>query len=109
MKPNAFAYHAPNTIDEDARILYENPNDTRLLAGGQSLVPMLNLRLVSVGHLVDINRLPGLNSRRVEAKHVVIGSLARHRDVEHSENVRTAVPVLSTAISHVAHSQIRNR
>ena len=109
MKPTPFAYHAPNTIDEAAKILGNDPEDFRLLAGGQSFVAMLNLRLVSVGNLVDLNRIPGLNHVRVEAGSVVIGALARQYDVEHSKEVRIALPVLSTAILHVAHSQIRNR
>jgi carbon-monoxide dehydrogenase medium subunit len=109
MKPSPFAYHAPNTTDEAAEILGNDPEDSRLLAGGQSLVPMLNLRLVSVGNLVDLNCIPGLNHVRVEAGSVVIGALARQSDVEHSKEIRNALPVLSTAISNVAHSQIRNR
>jgi carbon-monoxide dehydrogenase medium subunit len=109
MKPTSFAYHAPTTIDEAAKILGNDPEGSRLLAGGQSLVPMLNLRLASVDNLVDLNRIPGLNHVRVESGSVVIGALARQCDVERSDEVRTALPVLSTALSHVAHSQIRNR
>ncbi len=77
MEPTAFAYHAPNTIEEAAKILGNDPEDSRLLAGGQRLVSMLNLRLRSVGNLVDINRIPGLDHVRVEASGVVIGALAR--------------------------------
>ena len=109
MKPTSFAYHAPDTVDEAAKILGNDIEDTRLLAGGQSLVSMLNLRQISVGNLVDLNRIPGLDHVRVEAGSVVIGALARQYDVEHSEEVRAALPLLSTAISHVAHSQVRNR
>lgn len=109
MKPASFVYHAPNTIDEAAKILGGDPEDSKLLAGGQSLVPMLNLRVVRVGNLVDINRIPGLNHVRVEPGSVVIGALARHYDVESSKEVRSALPLLSTALSHVAYSQIRNR
>lgn len=109
MKPAPFAYHAPNTIDEAAEILGSDPEGSKLLAGGQSLVPMLNLRLASFDNLVDLNRIPGLDHTRIEAGSVAIGALARQYDVEHSDEVRTALPVLSKALSHVAHSQIRNR
>jgi aerobic carbon-monoxide dehydrogenase medium subunit len=70
---------------------------------------MLNLRVVRFGNLVDINRIPGLNYVRVEPASVVVGALARHYDVESSKEVAGALPLLSTALSHVAHSQIRNR
>jgi carbon-monoxide dehydrogenase medium subunit len=109
MKSAPFVYHAPDTIDEAAKILGSVSGDYRVLAGGQSLVSMLNLRSVSVGNLVDLNRISGLDHVSVDADSVVIGALARQADVERSEAVRLALPVLPTAISHVAHSQIRNR
>ncbi|CAI2931818.1 FAD binding domain-containing protein [Aminobacter niigataensis] len=109
MKPTPFTYHVPNTIDQAARILGSDPENSRVLAGGQSLVSMLNLRLVTVGNLIDINRIPGLDYVRVEAGGVIVGALARHNDVESSHEVRRALPLLTSALSHVAHSQIRNR
>ena len=109
MKPAPFAYHVPNSIDEAIQILGNDPDGSRLLAGGQSLVPMLNLRLASFDHLVDINRIPGLDHVRVESESVVIGALARQYDVEHADEIRNALPVLSTALSHVAHPPISNR
>ena len=109
MKPAPFAYHAPTTIDEALAILGTDPDGSRLLAGGQSLVPMLNLRLASFDNVVDINHIPGLSHIRIENDNVVIGALARQYDVEHSEEVHRALPVLSTALSHVAHTAISNR
>jgi aerobic carbon-monoxide dehydrogenase medium subunit len=109
MKPTSFIYHTPNTIDEAAKLLASDPNDSKLLAGGQSLVPMLNLRVVRFGNLVDINRIPGLNHVRVEPASIAIGALARHYDVESSKEVGSALPLLPAALAHVAHSQIRNR
>ena len=109
MKPAPFAYHAPSTIDEAAELLENDPDGSRLLAGGQSLVPMLNLRLASFDNLVDINRIAELDHIRVESESVVIGALARQYDVEHSDEIRTALPVLSTALSHVAHAPISSR
>ena len=109
MKPAPFAYLAPNTVDEAVQMLGNDPDGSKLLAGGQSLVPMLNLRLARFDHLVDINHIPGLDHVRVESDCVVIGALARQYDVRHSEAVRTALPVLSNALAHVAHSQIASR
>jgi CO/xanthine dehydrogenase FAD-binding subunit len=110
MKPNSFNYHVPNTIDQAVKLLASDPDNSRILAGGQSLVSMLNLRLVSVDNLIDINRIPKLNYVRVEAGGaVVIGALARHNDVADSKDVRESLPLLTTALSYVAHSQIRNR
>lgn len=109
MKPAPFDYYAPSTIDEVAEILAKDPDGSKLLAGGQSLVPMLNLRLASFDNLVDINRISGLNHIRVESESVVIGALARQYDVEHSDEIRSALPILSTALSHVAHAPISNR
>lgn len=110
MKPTSFTYHVPNTIDQAVKLLASDPENSRVLAGGQSLVSMLNLRLVSVDNLIDINRIPKLNYVRVDAGGaVVVGALARHNDVADSPDVRRAQPLLSTALSHVAHSQIRNR
>jgi aerobic carbon-monoxide dehydrogenase medium subunit len=109
MKPSAFDYHAPSTIEEALVLLRDLGPDARPLAGGQSLVPMMNFRITNPSHLVDLNRVSGLSYVRVENGHLCIGAMTRHRDVEHSEVIKNAWPLLSGAMKHVGHVQIRNR
>lgn len=110
MKPGRFAYHAPRELDEALAMLHEYGDEAKVLAGGQSLMPMLNFRLAQVEHLVDINRLGGdLTEMSWAADTVAIPALARQRHVERSERVACALPVLAEALGQVAHPQIRNR
>ena len=109
MKPPPFAWSRAGSVDEAVSILAECGADAKLLAGGQSLVPMLNFRLASPSRLVDVNRIPGLSGIEEGREGVGIGALARHREIERSEIVRRRFPVLSEAVRHVAHLAIRNR
>lgn len=109
MKPSPFAYHAPRTIDEACEILARNPDASKVIAGGQSLVPMLNLRLARADHLVDINRIAGIDQIRAEADGIRIGARATQSAVEHSRDVKAKLPLLTGALSYVSHHQIRNR
>ncbi len=109
MKPSPFAYHAPRTIDEACEILARQPETSKVLAGGQSLVPLLNLRLARADHLVDISRIKSLGQIRAESGAVRIGASAAQAAVEHSGDVHGALPLLTGALSHVSHHQIRNR
>ncbi len=108
MKPPPFHYHAPHTLQDALAIVGEHEN-TRLLAGGQSLMPMLNMRLVFPDHLVDINRIPELAGIREDRGGVVIGAMTRQRDIEFSLLVRERLPLLAEAITLVGHRQTRNR
>ena len=109
MKPPPFAYSRAESVDEAVSILAEHGADAKILAGGQSLVPMLNFRLASPSLLVDVNRIPGLSGIEEGRESVGIGALTRHREIEHSGVVRRCFPVLSEAVRHVAHPAIRNR
>jgi aerobic carbon-monoxide dehydrogenase medium subunit len=109
MKPGRFAYHAPRELDEALDLLAEHSDEAKVLAGGQSLMPMLNFRLAQVEHLVDINRLPGLDAPVLTADTVTIPALVRQRQVERSAELAAVLPVLGQALAHVAHPQIRNR
>jgi CO/xanthine dehydrogenase FAD-binding subunit len=109
VKPAAFAYHGPRGLDEALSVLAEAGPDGKVLAGGQSLVPMLNMRLAAPRHLVDINRLGELDTLSVDAAGVRVGALARHARVEASAEVAAAQPLLGQALRHVAHPVIRNR
>jgi carbon-monoxide dehydrogenase medium subunit len=110
MKPGRFAYHAPRELDEALAMLHEYGDESKVLAGGQSLMPVLNFRLAQIEHLVDINRLDAdLTEVSWAADTVSIPALVRQRHVERSAEVAAVLPVLTEALSQVAHPQIRNR
>jgi len=112
VKPPPFGYSAPTTLPEALDVLDRVADDGKVLAGGQSLIPMLNMRLAAPGHLVDINRIAELAYVRVEdgtPPRVRVGATARHADVERDPAARAAVPLLSQALRLVAHPVIRNR
>ena len=108
MKPRAFEYHAPERVDEVVALLVEHGDDAKPLAGGQSLVPMMSLRLASFGHLVDLRKVDGLGSVRAGDGHVRVGAMVRQAAAEHDAAVAT-VPLLARAIPNIGHFQIRNR
>jgi aerobic carbon-monoxide dehydrogenase medium subunit len=109
VKPSSFVYHRPATIEEALDMLAEVGSDGKVLAGGQSLVPLMSMRLAAPAHLVDINRIEGLGDVRTDASGVHVGATARHGDVEHDEAAYAAVQLLRQALRHVAHPTIRNR
>ncbi len=109
MKPPAFTYHRPATVPDALAVLAEVGGDGKVLAGGQSLVPVLNMRLAAPAHLVDINRLAELAYVRCDADTVRVGALARHATVERDAAAHAALPLLRQATTHVAHPAIRNR
>ena len=108
MKPAPFDYRRPTTLAEAVAALAGEPN-AKVLAGGQSLVPLLSMRLAAPAMLVDINAIPGLDTIEVEDGGVRVGALARHAAVLASEDVRRVQPLVTQALSHVAHATIRNR
>ena len=108
MKPAPFEYHRPATVADAVAVLAELGDSAKVLAGGQSLVPMLSMRLAAPQHLVDINGLVELDYVRVADGAVKVGALARHRDVERRA-ASTAQPMLGQALRLVAHPTIRNR
>lgn len=109
MKPAPFAYHAPRSLDEAVAVLGEFGHDGKVLAGGQSLIPMLSMRLAAPAHLIDINQVAGLDTITVTDDEVRVGATVRHRAVERSEEAYAALPVLRQALLNVAHPAIRNR
>ena len=106
MKPARFSYHAPAELEGVLDLLAEHGDEARPLAGGQSLMPLLNMRLATVGHLVDINRVEGLDRISERDDHVAIGALVRQRRAEFAPLLP---PLLRTGIGHIAHPVIRNR
>jgi carbon-monoxide dehydrogenase medium subunit len=109
MKAPAFIYRRPPDIEAALALLAEQPGDAQVLAGGQSLIPTLNMRLSSPGMLVDINRIEALRGIEARGRAVRIGALVRHAEVLDSSLVAVRVPLLALAIPHVAHMAVRNR
>ncbi len=108
MKPPPFTYHDPATVDEALALLAEKDN-ARLLAGGQSLMPMLNMRYVLPDDIIDINKIAELSSIEAKGGALRIGAMTRQRDIEFSEVVTAACPIMHEAILLVGHRQTRNR
>lgn len=109
MKPAPFAHHAPRSVEEAVSVLAEVGHDGKILAGGQSLIPILNMRLASPAHIVDINRVTGLDGVDVGPDHVRVGALVRHAQLERHADAYAALPLLRQALVNVAHPAIRNR
>ena len=109
MKPAAFEYFAPRSIDEAVRLLAEHGSEAKVLAGGQSLVPLMNMRLARPSVIVDINRIPGLDYITPSPAVLRVGTLCRQRAAERSPEVAAQCPLLRDALRLVGHTQIRNR
>ena len=108
MIPPSFDYHAPRTLPEALELLARHPGEAKVLSGGQSLLPILKLRLAAPAHVVDIGRLPGLDYIKEEAGFLKIGALAREADLEASELVRSRYPILLETAAVVADPVVRN-
>src|SRR5438477_887350 len=109
MKMPPFEYACPTTLSEAVALLASRDGDTKALAGGQSLVPMLAFRLAQPALLVDLRKLPDLRQIKISSDGVALGAMVRWRDIEDDTRLRTAHPLLVAAVAHVAHYQIRNR
>ncbi len=109
MKPAAFSYVKPATLGDALGLLSKHSGDAQVLAGGQSLVPTLNMRLSAPDLLIDINGLDELSGVRLEGNHIRIGALTRHVDIENSSVIAEHCPLIALAMPHIAHPAIRNR
>ena len=109
MKPPLFEYHDPGSVDEALALLAEHGDEAKVLAGGQSLVPLLNFRLARPERLVDVNGLNELAYLRTDDGVLRIGALTRHAALERSKEAAARVPLLGEAVALVGHVQIRNR
>jgi carbon-monoxide dehydrogenase medium subunit len=109
VKPAKFEYHAPGSVDEALGILKRYGGDARLLAGGQSLIPMMNFRVAAPAAIVDLNRIPALSYIRLDGTVVRIGAMTRQRALEFSPVIREKLPLLHEAISWVGHLPTRSR
>jgi len=110
MKPAPFEYRAPESLEEALNILHQYGSDAKLLAGGQSLVPAMNFRVVQPSLLVDLNRIAELSFIRGGGPEGLrMGAMTRERHLERSTLIADCVPLLAEAVPHIAHPQIRNR
>jgi len=109
MKPPRFDYHAPRSVDQAVELLVRYGGDAKILAGGQSLMPMLNFRLTRPAALVDVNRIPALAYIREEDGTVAFGAMTRQRTIEFSPVVARRLPLLQEATRWVGHLPIRSR
>src|ERR687885_25300 len=107
MKPAPFDYVAPRSLDEALAALADG--DSKILAGGQSLVPLMNFRLATPRRLVDLNRVPGLSYIREQDGGFAIGAMTRQQALEHDTRLAAGVPLLSEAMPWVGHLAIRTR
>jgi len=108
MIPPAFEYLRPKTLPEAVGLLQQHGDDAKILSGGQSLIPMMKLRLARPSHLIDINRIAGLSYIKEEGGFLKIGGLTREAEVEASELVRTKYPLLLDTATVIADPQVRN-
>jgi carbon-monoxide dehydrogenase medium subunit len=110
VKPPTFRYATPTTVPDAVALLVEHADEEpRVLAGGQSLVPLMNFRLAQPGYLVDLRRVAGLDAIRMDGDVLVVGAMVRQATAERSPEVALAAPLLAEALHHVAHLPIRNR
>ncbi len=109
MKPAPFAYARPESLEDAIDLLHEHGEDARVLAGGQSLMATLNMRLSAPALLVDIGRVAGLAGIEETGGGLRIGAMTCHADVENSELVATHAPLVANAMPHIAHPAVRNR
>lgn len=109
MKPAPFDYRKATSIDDAVSLLSEYSGEAKILAGGQTLVPMLNFRLAAPTILVDINEVKGLSQIEIRQDGLELGALVRWHQIETDETIAKANPLLAEAVKHIAHYQIRNR
>jgi len=109
MIPRSFEYSAPGTLNEAVSLLHKLGPDAKILSGGQSLIPMMKLRLASPPHIVDINRIPGLDYITETSGVLRIGALVRESDLEHSDLIRSRCPILIDTTSVIADPLVRNQ
>jgi CO/xanthine dehydrogenase FAD-binding subunit len=109
MKPAAFDYVAPNSLEAAVQALAATNGDGKVMAGGQSLMPLMNFRMTRPTVVIDLTRIPGMSFIERRGDVIAIGAMTRHADLEFSELIAASLPVMAAAMPHVAHLAIRNR
>jgi len=109
MKPAPFEYHVPDSLEQALELMSQHAGEGKVLAGGQSLVPAMNFRIVQPSVLIDLNRLTELSFIREAGQTIRIGAMARERHLEFDSSIAKRIPLLTEATPFIAHPQIRNR
>jgi carbon-monoxide dehydrogenase medium subunit len=109
MIPAAFEYYSPRSLNEAVAVLSAHKDDVKVLSGGQSLLPLMKMRLSKPGHVVDIGRIPGLDTIAEEGHSILVGAMTTHAQLECSELLKTRCPLLSQTATTIADVQVRNR
>jgi len=109
MIPGSFEYFAPRSLPDAVKLLSEHKDDVKILSGGQSLLPLMKMRLSKPAYIVDIGRIPGLNSINEEGNSLVIGALVTHEQIEYSDLLKAKCPLLPQTATTIADVQVRNR
>jgi aerobic carbon-monoxide dehydrogenase medium subunit len=109
MIPAPFEYYAPRSLDDAVKFLAAHRDDVKVLSGGQSLLPLMKMRLSKPGFVVDIGRIPGLDTITEEANSLIIGALVTHAQIEASELLQKKCPLLPQTATTIADVQVRNR
>jgi aerobic carbon-monoxide dehydrogenase medium subunit len=109
MIPGSFEYFAPRSLDDAVKFLTEHRDEVKILSGGQSLLPLMKMRLSKPGYIVDIGRIPGLDAISEDGGHLVIGALVTHEQIEYSDLLLSKCPLLPQTATTIADVQVRNR
>jgi carbon-monoxide dehydrogenase medium subunit len=109
MIPGSFEYYAPRSLSDAVKFLAEHRDDVKIISGGQSLLPLMKMRLSKPGYVVDIGRIPGLNTITEQGDHLVIGALVTHAEIEDSDLLKLKCPLLPQTATTIADVQVRNR
>ncbi|HIQ29863.1 MAG TPA: xanthine dehydrogenase family protein subunit M, partial [Candidatus Caldiarchaeum subterraneum] len=108
MIPKQFEYFAPKTLGQAITLLKKYKDEAKVLSGGQSLIPMMKLRLATPKYIIDLNNIKGLSYIKEAGGQIRIGALTRHAEIEHSQLIREKLPMLAEAAQHIADQQVRN-
>ncbi len=109
MIPSAFEYHAPKTLEDALRLLERHGDEAKVLAGGQSLLPLMKLRLAAPRYIIDVGRLRGMSYIRDENGHIAVGALTTHAEIEASSFLQAKCPLLPETAAEIGDVQVRNR
>ncbi len=109
MIPGSFEYYAPRSLEEAVGFLAAHKEDVKILSGGQSLLPLMKMRLSKPGFVVDIGGIPGLDAITQEGNHIVIGAMVTHAQIEYSDFLKKNCPLLPQTATTIADVQVRNR
>lgn len=109
MIPGAFEYYSPRSLSDAVKFLAEHKDDVKILSGGQSLLPLMKMRLSKPAYVVDIGRIPGLDTIQQEGNDLIVGAMVTHEQIEYSDLLKTQCPLLPQTATTIADVQIRNR